>query len=469
MSYSPDPRKTGLTPSTRQDITDTPTVPLATPEFVGQAGGVPPNGKLPPLRPQKRGSSKRLDKRVTWLIIGGSIVLIVLLLLKFIVPLSQGIRSTIVNKVKPGTGTASAPQFIAGDYNSIQGQLFASTSPWNTNIGTNVQIDPNSSQLVSQLGSNGPHVPTMLSFGMPIYTATASDPTYTVQDGDSPFQDYQPIHIPDNAAPATGSDQWLFVYDKTKNLLFEMWQAQKNGDTWSANAAEVYSPTGDGVLQVNGQPQVGNGGSYFGGVITHADIQRGYINHALSFASQYTSPNWRYPMKASDGQGTDSFDLPMGARLQLDPSIHCSALPGASTGEKMVCKALQTYGGYIRDTGGVPLSMYFEGEDLTDPNRNPPGGSPGDAGRVGGFFGKVGLHDGKDLPDIPWDKLRVLKAWNSYTALSATPSSVNPALAALPGAQNLGTTAINTVLDLPNGAHSALWEKAKNRCWLPRM
>jgi hypothetical protein len=91
-------------------------------------------------------------------------------------------------------------------------------------------------------------------------------------------------------------------------------------------------------------------------------------------------------------------------------------------GEKMICQALETYGGYIRDTGGVTLSMYFEGEDLTDPNRNPPDGSPGNPGRTGGVFDMVGLHDGEDLSHIPWDKLRVLKSWNSFTALGQAPS-----------------------------------------------
>src|SRR6185437_13361733 len=123
------------------------------------------------------------------------------------------------------------------------------------------------------------------------------------------------------------------------------------------------------------------GASYFGGVITDADIQRGYINHALSFASQFTSSSFRYPMVASDGGGGD---IPMGARLQLDPAVKCNSLAGASVGEKMVCQALETYGGYMRDTGGVTLSMYFEGEDLNDPSRNPPDGSPGNAGRSGG-------------------------------------------------------------------------------------
>jgi hypothetical protein len=275
--------------------------------------------------------------------------------------------------------------------------------------------------MVSEIANGTNHVPAMFDFGMPIYTSTASDPTYTVSDpGNDPlFTKEQPLHIPDTAAPSPGSDHWMFIYDTTKNLLFEMWDTSKSGNVWTTHTGDVYSPTGDGVLQVDGSQQSGNGASYFGGVITAADMTRGSINHALSLASQYTSSAFRYPMSASDGHDGA---IPMGARLQLDPSVNCAALPGASKGEQMVCQALETYGGYMRDTGGVALSMYFEGENLNDPTRHPPNGSPGNAGSSSGVFGKNGLSDGQDLSAIPWGQLRVLKSWNSFTAATPTAS-----------------------------------------------
>ena len=89
----------------------------------------------------------------------------------------------------------------------------------------------------------------------------------------------------------------------------------------------------------------------------------------------------------------------------------------------MVCQALQTYGGYLRDTGGVALSAYFEGENLADPARHPPGGSPGNTGSSTGPFGAVRLSDGQELSAIPWEKLRVLASWNSFTPVTSTPSA----------------------------------------------
>lgn len=330
---------------------------------------------------------------------------------------SETPSETPTTTVTPTSTPSGTPTTTPTGTTGNTGRFFSDTSPWNVPISPNVTLDPNSAAMVTEIANGSNHVSAMYQFGMPIYYSTASDPTYTVVDKDSNggtdalFNSQQPIHIPDTAAPSPGSDHWLFIYDKTKNLLFEMWNTSKSGGTWTTQTGDVYNPTGDGVLQIDGSPQSGNGASYFGGVVTAADVQRGSIDHALSLASQYTSSTFRYPMATSDGGGGD---IPMGARIQLDPSVNCNALPGASVGEKMICQALETYGGYMRDTGGVALSMYFEGENLNDPNRNPPL-TPGDPTLSNGLFGGWGLQDSKELPHIPWNKLRVLKAWNSYS------------------------------------------------------
>lgn len=417
------------------------------------------------------------DKRLTGYIVSGVGLLTLILGFVFSVPLNNGQREPttlaqgIANLIINGQNGSMASQAQGGGQSSAQtnstpgypnaggSRFFSNSSPWNMPIGTNVQLDPDSEAMVNEL-SGCCHVPAIFSFGMPIYTSTASDPLYTVQDNDRTFEAYQPIHIPDDAAPSPGSDKWLFIYDRTKNLLFEMWQASKDGGTWSANTGDVYSSTGDGVLQVDGTPQSGNGASYFGGVVTDADIARGYINHALSFASQFSGSSFRYPMVASDGGGGD---VPMGARIQLDPAVNCNALPGASTGEKMVCQALETYGGYMRDTGGVALSMYFEGEDLGDASRNPPDGSPGNAGRSGGIFGRTGLQDGRDLSAIPWNRLRVLRSWNSFTALGNSSAPASPIAAT--NAPHPLSTPIAMALTLLDTQLTLADESARLRLW----
>lgn len=305
-----------------------------------------------------------------------------------------------VNKSTKSQKTLAATTAVLPD------PLFTPDSPWNQPIGTNVQLDPNSSTMVNAVDSRVN--PTTQAFGMPLYIGTASDPTYNVHTGDSLFNSKQPIHIPNNAAASTGDDHWLFVYDTTQNLIFEMWLANKNGNTWSADTGDVYSPAGDGVLQPDGSKQSGNGGSYFGGVVNQNDATRGYINHALSLASQATLKNAGRPPMNQQTDGGNGV-VPMGARFQLDPSVNCDRLSGASKGEIMICHAMQTYGGYMHDTGGVPMSIYFQ-ED----------------GTTGNAWSALGLNENTALTKIPWNKMRVLKAWNSYDQVSGTSPTVTP-------------------------------------------
>jgi hypothetical protein len=109
--------------------------------------------------------------------------------------------------------------------------------------------------------------------------------------------------------------------------------------------------------------------------------------------------------------------------------------------------------------------MYLEGEDLNDPSRNPPNGSPGDAGRSGGVFGRVGLHDGADLGEIPWNKLRVLKAWNSFTALG--PKTSTPlASITLPSTRQPLFTPGDAALDLSAIRPAFIGDVTRARRWL---
>ncbi len=454
MSYPNNPYEHEPTVPLGQNAPGFYSAPTSPQWGIAQPGAGQTNGPFPPLKPVKRPPGRR---RILY-IMGGIVLVLVIAGIAFAGPLRPVWQGKAAPAQSPATGhqpAAGNAAFTPGAYDSVDSRLFSNSSPWNVPIGSDVQLDPNSQAMVEQL-SDCCHVPTLFRFGMPIYTSTASDPTYTVKDtgNDDAFENNQPIHIPATATPSPGSDHWLFIYDKTKNLIFEMWNTHKDDDTWVTETGNVYSPTGDGVLQVDGSEQEGNGASYFGGVITHADIERGFINHALAFAIKNSSDSWRYPMRASDGDDTDSDAVPMGARLQLDPSFDCNRLPADRTGEKIICQALETYGGYVRDSGGVTLSMYFEGEDLTDPDREPPDGSPGNAARQGGLYNQIGLRDGQDLSDIPWDKLHVLKAWNSFTPLSNPPSPIPTGTA---------TPTASTSFHLPGVSGPGIGEEAGRR------
>jgi hypothetical protein len=79
-------------------------------------------------------------------------------------------------------------------------------------------------------------------------------------------------------------------------------------------------------------------------------------DHAIALAYRGSlADKYAWPAINSDGSCTDSSAcIPMGARLQLDPSIKCNRSVSAKW-QRQVCRTLQTYGMIIVDTGSALL------------------------------------------------------------------------------------------------------------------
>ena len=314
--------------------------------------------------------------------------------------------------------TANAAGFPAGT-----GSLFAPTSPFNQPIPVNPALDVNSAALVRQLAA-GSHIADAYEYAAPTYHNSPSDPAYTITNvtyagrwGPNPFARLNPVRIPDTAAPAVGDDGWMVIVDRTRQLVFTMWRARKVNGNWQCDWAGIY-PLGGVGNDTDRVAGFGNGAglNIAAGLVTVDDVRAGRIDHALVFSTDMGHPSeFRYPATKTDaGNWPNQFNpkLPQGTRVQLDPSINVDAIPGITPIEKMVAKALQRYGAYNNDHGGARMAFVFEGQDLTDPSRNPPL-TPGNPTRRGGVYYNAGLHwDYFDFSHIPWDRLRVLRSWD---------------------------------------------------------
>ncbi|WP_327638199.1 hypothetical protein OHB24_07445 [Kribbella sp. NBC_00482] len=278
-------------------------------------------------------------------------------------------------------------------------------------------LDANSAAIVNSIGTNTPRL-NGPEWQITVYTASNADPVYhptfsedwgcSVGDG---------IHIPDYATrevPSPG-DEWIVVYNKDDKSVKSIWGASKSGGSWNGSCGGTW-PAASGGGTESKTSGVGTGAEVQAGAgfILNSEVQTGAIEHALYFTSTKSCGTFRAPAGKSDGDGSGSSCVPMGARLQLDPGVDCAGLAGASSGEKMICKTLQTYGGYVLDSGGPgPISgIGVAGDDLTDPDRSP-WQTPGNGMRPGGILDKAGLDGSTDaLSHIPWTKLRVLATWN---------------------------------------------------------
>ncbi len=272
--------------------------------------------------------------------------------------------------------------------------------PWTTEIASDPVLDDDSDEIAEALGEEGATA-LLYDYGVPIYEATADTRSVVVtctQDdwGTCPVEG-EPVPMPSEALASSGSDGALVVIDREAGRVYDFWQAEQEGDgRWSVSWG-TYAAYDGGVITGASGGSTGAGINLLAGVVRTEEIRAGEIDHALAFASDLSCPGeFRYPATKTDGHATSKPCIPQGARLQLDPSIDVTAIPGITPGEIAIARALQTYGGYLRDSAQSALAVAFEVPDEGD-------SSYADAGLLWDFY---------DMPHIPWESLQVLEKWD---------------------------------------------------------
>jgi len=252
-------------------------------------------------------------------------------------------------------------------------------SPWNTPIGSSPQIDPNSAVHVRAISDNGlPLTSDPDQYAIPVYHFDENTPRRTVNlsgyfstydggdnarvgQGSSPT--IAGVPIPANAVQSAGSDGQIVFWDPKSGVEYCFWQFERDalGNYTATNGYRYHTRKGFLGRFADGRAGRGAGTPYFAGLVRKWEIDQGRIDHALAFAYDSPSAEFRYPASKSDGDGITGVDLPEGARLQLDPSMtdaDFTAL-GLSPAAKTIAKALQTYGMYTVDNSGSS-KIYLE-------------------------------------------------------------------------------------------------------------
>jgi hypothetical protein len=277
----------------------------------------------------------------------------------------------------------------------------APNSLFRTRIADSAPTAPNSAQIVQRIGRGGAFYANLTEFGIPIYLADGSTPVHrvrcTITDwGRCPFEGYE-VPIPDGAAAHKGSDGAMVVVDLSAGLSFEFWQAKRDGSQWTTSFGAVNRLDGSGWSDGSSGYSTGSGSSRLAGVIRMSEIENGEIPHALAVQSKFVCADvFRPPAVKSDGTDRLPDCIPEGARIRLDPKVSLDGL-GLAPAVRTVARALQTYGAYVVDVGGAPLSVSFE----LDTNAAP--------GSIGAVYSRAGLRwDYDDMSRIPLMHLQVL-------------------------------------------------------------
>jgi hypothetical protein len=231
-------------------------------------------------------------------------------------------------------------------------------------------LSPDSPSLVSHLAQsvtsryNGVAALNVSDYNVGFYTAARGTSRTTVRFNDCQNKGwfdpqlaraFADVPIPSGAVAAAGTDHNLSIYDPTSDTLWEFWLAQRDASGWTAcfggrldsvSTSPGYFPGGLGASAT--------GISMVGGMVSLADMKRGYINHALYLAvpdvRKWTDYSW--PAQRSDGSSDDPSSLLEGSRLRLDAGVNVDSLPLTPLG-RMVAKAAQTYGFVVSDRAGA--------------------------------------------------------------------------------------------------------------------
>lgn len=272
-------------------------------------------------------------------------------------------------------------------------------SPWNLAIGEAAKADPNSDFYLSQMTGVFGIDPNQ--YTLPVYEIDRDTPMKPVQlsgvfsEVSNEGQDLT-LHkrttlwapIPDGARAAKGRDSQIVLWDPATGDEWGFWQARSLPDgSWVAVNGYRYNTRWSGVPP-SGFISRGAGVPYLIGLVRPWEIAQGRIDHAIALGINYPNPMHVYPATKSDGKAFEPHYLPMGARLQLDPTLNDADFDRwkLTPEERIIARALQQYGMILIDGSGHP-KLYAEYE--------------GTAGWNGA------LHK-RTLRRIPYDAFRVL-------------------------------------------------------------
>ncbi|MBV9660679.1 MAG: hypothetical protein JO337_05935, partial [Acidimicrobiales bacterium] len=130
---------------------------------------------------------------------------------------------------------------------------FSASSPFNQALPATTQAVAGTEWAARALASQ----PTadIYKYGVPIFSdVTDQTPRYhvtcTKRWGECPLS-AQPVPVPPDAEPSSGSDAAMVIVDREAGLSYEFWQTRRSGNAWVASWGAVVSLSG-----------LGNGGDF---------------------------------------------------------------------------------------------------------------------------------------------------------------------------------------------------------------
>ena len=237
---------------------------------------------------------------------------------------------------------------------------FASTSVWNTAIGSGATFEAKTGPRTASFLTAKPVI-NSATWSTPVFRATSTDVLATLKSVRTNQQ--WTIRIPSTATGALGTggyaDGHATIVQPDGRTSYDTYKLRKVSSTvWEAQVAKVTDLHGTGThlgVRAAGTPMLA-------GLIRAHELRDLKINHALAVAVPNTvlKSGFVWPAKSQDTDGATAYagQVPMGSLLAIPGSVNVSAL-GLSPEGLALGKALQNYGAYVVDRAGMD-ALYCE-------------------------------------------------------------------------------------------------------------
>ena len=312
----------------------------------------------------------------------------------------------------PGMATGSRGSSVATTTAAWPGNPFSPSSVWNRGLGAHETLSLDSRRLTGDLvhevtATHGGWINTW-DYSDPVYVVAGDqrEVSVTLDDKNPALQRaFDAVPIPAGARAALGTDEHMTIWQPSSDRMWDFWHMHRVDGVWHARwGGEMTNVSRNpGYFQNRGADMnwgaTATGLPLLGGLITFADLRRGYIDHAVSLALPETeAQRWVWPAQRTDGAtwGTNGAAVPEGTRFQLAPGLDLARLH-LSPVALMIARAAQRYGIIVRDKGGA---VTFFGQAPTT------SADPWTAAFAGRYPNEV-------LEGFPWSHLEVLQSSGS--------------------------------------------------------
>ena len=233
-------------------------------------------------------------------------------------------------------------------------QVFPADNPWNTDI-LSEDTDPNSDNIIAGIGNElylHPDFGTVWEsapIGIPYNLVGKDQPMKTISFQYNSESDPGPYPIPPDALAESGSDRHILVIDTVNFKLYELFNAIRDHDNWTAGSGAVFDLTSNALRPDFWTSADAAGLPVFAGLVRYEEVvEKGVINHALRFTVKNTRNAFVHPATHAASNSNNENYPPMGMRVRLKAGFD---ITGFSPHIQVILKALKKYGMFVADNG----------------------------------------------------------------------------------------------------------------------